>query len=73
MEKIGIVLCNSMKVSEDIDDFLKNEHHHLDVIRCVRENDMKAERRLHQVLQDLELNLAAKNKELCKVSAKFSF
>ncbi len=47
LEKIGIVLCNSLKVTEDIDDFLKNEHHRLDVIRCVRENNMKAERRLH--------------------------
>jgi hypothetical protein len=28
---------------------------------------------LASVLQDLELDLAAKNKELCKVSAKFSF
>ncbi len=50
LEKIGIVLCNSMKVTEDIDDFLKNEHHHLDVIRCVKENDMKAERRIHSSL-----------------------
>jgi hypothetical protein len=50
LEKIGIVLCNSMKVTEDIDDFLKNEHHRLDVIRCVKENDMKAERRLHSSL-----------------------
>jgi hypothetical protein len=50
LEKVGIVLCNSMKVTEDIDDFLKDEHHCLDVIRCVRENDMKVEQRLHSSL-----------------------
>jgi hypothetical protein len=58
LEKIGIVLCNSMKVTEDIDDFLKNEHHRLDVIRCVRENDMKAERRLHSSLVEQYNNRA---------------
>jgi hypothetical protein len=47
-----------MKVTEDIDDFLKNEHHRLDVIRCVRENDMKAERRLHSSLVEQYNNRA---------------